>query len=229
MDPTVAIEPLQMPDKAAARYMSQFHIAALAVFCPLHGMPCQPVATDDLAEALAAVRKAWPKDIDPPTLARAWWVSGLRPAQQIVSLALACDLRGYSLDHGRLSAPVTKLAEAITAAARRLKIGLTDYQVGLTRVQGATTRLAQALDDAAADGALKFFNAEYRRRRQEAQQAGNYFMSYGVARARLQDALGKAVAGGGADAHVIAMVFGDGSGVPSCSLGSTSAREKGRP
>lgn len=211
MDPTVAIEPLQMPDKAAARYMSQFHIAALAIFCPLRGLPCQPVATDNLAEAQAAVRKAWPKDVDPPTLARAWWVSGQRPAQQIVSLTLACDLRGYSLDHGRLSVPVTKLAEAITAAARRLKIGLTDYQVGLTRVQGATTRLAEALSDAMADGGLKFFNAEYRRRRQEAQQAGTYFMSYNVARARLQDALAKAAASGGVDAQVIAKVFGDGS------------------
>lgn len=196
-DLATIIEPLTLPDRVAARYFAQFHIAALAIFCPLLGMPCQPVATNDLAEALAAARKAWPRDLAGPILAQAWWVSGLRSGQQVLSLVLACDLRGHPLDHGRLGVPVAKLSEVITAAAARLQIGLTDYQVGLDRAGQATGALASHLAEAQASGALKIFNQEYARRRRAAQARGLPFPAYSEARRRLIGALGQAAHQGG--------------------------------
>ena len=207
MDPTVAIEPLQMPDKAAARYMSQFHIAALAVFCPLRGVPCQPVAADNLADAVTRARKLWPRELDAPILARAWWLSGIRPAQQVLNLALACDLRDAALTRGRLAVPLDAVAAALTAAAARLQMQLTDYAVGLSRVRAATGQLTDRLAEAQASGALKGFNQEYARRRRAAQAAGLKFMAYRQARSRLQAVLGHAAHRGVITADVLAEVL----------------------
>jgi hypothetical protein len=207
-------KPLELPSKVAAEYLRRFDIAALAILAPSSGLQCAPVATIDLGTVLSDVRKTWAKDIEPPTLAAAWWVSGIRPAQGILNLVLACDLRGYPLERGRLGVSVAKISEAIIASAARLRIGLTDYATGLARVQGSTQRLEDLVDEAELGGLLKPFNAEYRRRRQAAKAAGRPFMNYGTARSRLQAALAGAAASGGIDTRVIATVFRDG---PLCS------------
>ena len=67
------IEPLALPNKLAAEYLAKWDIAAIAILAPPPGLPCQPSATIDIAEALAGVRKSWPADLEQPALVRAWW------------------------------------------------------------------------------------------------------------------------------------------------------------
>jgi len=57
-----------------------------------------------------------------------------------------------------------------------------------------------ALAEAQRSGAMRFFNAEYRRRREAASAIGRGFMTYGRARAWLRQAVaGVIAAGGGCD------------------------------
>ena len=189
------IEPLALPNKLAAEYLAKWDIAAIAILAPPPGLPCQPSATIDIAEALAGVRKSWPADLEQPALVRAWWTSGIRPAQSVLSLVLACDLRGYPLDHGRLGVPISKLSEAITSAAARLRIGLTDYEVGLARTGAATERIEHLVDEAQVAGILKPFNQEYRRRRQATRIQGLPYINYSTARSRLEAVLARAASG----------------------------------
>jgi len=55
---------------------------------------------------------------------------------------------------------------------------------------------------------MKFFNAEYRRRREAASAIGRGFMTYGRAVARLRRAIAGAIAGGGAiSVSLVVQVF----------------------
>jgi hypothetical protein len=65
------------------------------------------------------------------------------------------------------------------------------------------------LQQAQRRGDLKFFNAEYKRRRDAAVAVGQTFMSYGEARARLQKAIaeGAAKRGNGVAPELVASVF----------------------
>jgi hypothetical protein len=145
-----AFTPLDPPGRDAVDYLRKFDIAALAIFCPADAAPCQPAATADVTEALKRTQKVWPKELEPPLLAHAWWVSGIRPAQQVLNLSLGCDLRDVPFTRNRLAAPLEIVAAALTAAAGRLKITLTDYRVGLERVGSATATLGDQLDTAQA-------------------------------------------------------------------------------
>lgn len=204
-----AFTPLDPPGRDAVDYLRKFDIAALVVFCPAPAAPCQPVATIDVSEALKRTQKTWPTELEPPLLAQAWWVSGIRPAQQVLNLGVACDLRSVSFAHNRLAAPLEIVEAALVAAAARLKITLTDYQTGLDRVGSATATLGGQLDSAQADGVLKPFNIEFQRRRQLAHQNGRRFMSYRQARLRLVALLGHAAARGEIGPKLLRQVFED--------------------
>ena len=86
--------PLDPPGRDAADYFRKLDAAALVIFCPAAAAPCQPAATVDVAGALKQTQKIWPPELEPPLLAQAWWVGGIRQAQNILNLSLGCDLRG---------------------------------------------------------------------------------------------------------------------------------------
>jgi hypothetical protein len=118
---------------------------------------------------------------NPAGAAAAWWVE----AEEV----------------GAVIRQARKDGSDIQAVARRLGVALTEHAIVLTRASAAIERIEAALREAQRRGDLKFFNAEYKRRRTEAQAAGKGFMSYGQARARL----GKAIAGAAAATDVAAM------------------------
>jgi hypothetical protein len=65
----------------------------------------------------------------------------------------------------------------------------------------------ERLAKAKADGLLRFFNSEYRRRRLAAREHGRSFMNYWTARDRLRRALAE-VAAGESPPAIVARVFG---------------------
>jgi hypothetical protein len=85
----------------------------------------------------------------------------------------------------------------IPEAARRLQIAVTPHVVVAKRTADRTAKIDKALKQALDEGTLKIFNAEYRRRRLAAQQAGRRFMSYSEAHTRLHKCVADMVAGGG--------------------------------
>jgi hypothetical protein len=70
----------------------------------------------------------------------------------------------------------------IKAAANRVGATLSEHAVVLARAQAALSQLDTKLELARQKGALKFFNAEYRRRREEAKARGAGFMNYELQR-----------------------------------------------
>jgi hypothetical protein len=186
-------------------------LRAIFVMCPPSGSPCQPGAAVDLAEALTRARQTWPRDLDAPVLVYARLVDGIRPAQQVVNLAIACDLRDAKLDRsGRVSAQLDVVTAAITAAASRLSVGLTDFETAISRVRTASTKMTTRLDDVQADGDLRAFNKEFSRRRREAAACGRPFMNYTTARQRLTEVLAEMTSRGVADSDLLfKRVFGN--------------------
>src|SRR5262245_35731160 len=118
-----------------------------------------------LATDLAAARKAWPKNLDPPVLVAAWWCFDLRTAQQVVTLASASDLRQAKRAGSRFTVTPSEATVAITAAAGRLHFRLTDHTAVLARAKAAGVELDSKLIAAQDAGQLREFNREYRRRR----------------------------------------------------------------
>lgn len=96
----------------------------------------------------------------------------------------------------------------IVHAAAQLGIRLTDHAVAMARARAAVLRINAVLAAAHASGDLKFFNAEFRRRRTAARAAGMSFMSYATAMQRLRKEL-DCVAAGKISAVMLARVFGD--------------------
>jgi hypothetical protein len=97
----------------------------------------------------------------------------------------------------------------IVATARKLGVTLTEHSTVLARAAAAASRIESAIAQAMDRGDLKFFNAEYKRRRTEAERRGQGFMSYAQARERLVRAIASAAAEGGTvKAKLIAGVFG---------------------
>ena len=97
----------------------------------------------------------------------------------------------------------------IPAAARHLGVALTEHAIVLARAAAAATRIKRTLSEAQGRGDLKFFNAEYKRRRTAAAAAGQSFMSYGQARTRLHKTIATVAASGGTLTRtLIESVFG---------------------
>jgi hypothetical protein len=63
---------------------------------------------------------------------------------------------------------------------------LTPHRTVLARTESAARRLAMRVNDAAVQGQLKLFNAEFRRRRLLATARGEGFMNYATARRRFR-------------------------------------------
>jgi hypothetical protein len=135
------------------------------------------------------------KDLNPPVLAAAWWCFDLRTAQQIVTLALASDLRQAKREGPRFAITVSQATVAITAAAGRLHFRLTEHSAVLARAKAAGVDLESKLTAAQDAGQLREFNQEYQRRRLAANTVGRRFISYQEARARLRALLAAAAAG----------------------------------
>jgi hypothetical protein len=200
------ITPLELPDSNVRLYLSRFAVGAVYVICGSTGFPCLIGAGFDLADELAAARKSWPKNLDPPVLAACWWVFDKRTAQQIANLAVASDLRQVRKEGPRLAVGLAEASAAIVAAAGRLRFRLTDQAAVLERIRTAGIALEDKLAAAQNAGLLREFNREYQRRRMAAKLAGKRFIDYQVSRARLRAVLA-AVADGRFSGDIIRRVF----------------------
>ena len=194
-DPADTLAPLELPDAGVQRYLRRFNIGAVYIIAGSAGFPCIIGSGTDLATELAAARKTWPEGLDPPVLAAAWWCFDLRTAQQVVTLALASDLRQAKHSGPRFAVTVRVATVAITAAAGRLHFRLTDHATVLARAKAAGVELESKLTAAQDAGQLREFNQEYQRRRLAAKTVGRRFISYQEARARLRALLAAAAAG----------------------------------
>jgi hypothetical protein len=126
---------------------------------------------------------------DPAGAVAAWWVETDR-AEGVVKQA-------------------RKNGGDIPAAARHLGVALTEHAIALARAAAAASRIERTLLEAQGRGDLKFFNAEYKRRRTAAAAAGQSFMSYGQARTRLHKTIATVAARGGTLTRaLIESVFG---------------------
>jgi hypothetical protein len=200
------ITPLDLPDSNARLYLSRFGVGAVYIVCGPTGFPCLIGSGFDLAGELAAARKSWPKDLDPPVMAACWWVFDRRTAQQIANLAVASDLRQARKEGSRLSVSLAQASAAIVAAAGRLCFRLTDHAVVMHRIRTTGIALEGKLAAAQEAGQLKEFNREYQKRRKAAQLAGKRFIHYRAARALLRAVLA-AAADGRFNGDVIRRVF----------------------
>ena len=81
-----------------------------------------------------------------------------------------------------------------------------DHHVMVARARSALARLDARLAQAKDNGAMKFLNAEYRRRRLAAREVGETFMPYRAAELRLRKALVGVAAGD--RPGLVARVFG---------------------
>lgn len=193
--PEGQIAPLPLPAPVVRQYLDRFGIAAVHIICAPTGYPCMIGSGRDLADALAVARRTWPRKSEPPILVAAWWAFDARPAQQVVNLAVASDLRLARRDGQRFAITVNEATEAIQAAAGRLRFRLTDHGAVMARAKAAGIALEDKLSAAQDAGQLKGFNQEYSRRRRAGQAQGEKFMAYSLARARLRAVLAAAASG----------------------------------
>jgi hypothetical protein len=200
------MDALPLPSAAVLSYVAKFGAGAIYTFAPPRGCPVLIGAGQDIAGALMASRKSWSADVE---LAWCRWARDTRACQQLVTLAIGCELRLAARDGQRLTIPVEEAATAVLAAAQRLAIGLTDHAVLLARAQAALAHLDTGIRAANVAGQLKFFNQEYARRRRAAATLGRKFMSYAHACTRLQEVLAGAAAGEQLEGRqIIEQVFG---------------------
>ena len=126
---------------------------------------------------------------DPGGAAHAWW--------------LQADQAGGVVKQAR------KNGGDILAAARHLGVALTEHAIVMARAAAAASRIKRTLSEAQGRGDLKFFNAEYKRRRTAAAAAGQSFMSYGQGGTRLHKTIATVAASGGTVTRtLIESVFG---------------------
>jgi hypothetical protein len=130
------------------------------------------------------------------------------------SIRITCDPQGaveaYWLPAAYAGAllKIARVMGDITGAAQQMRLKLTDHHTMVVRARAAIERLGTRLTAAKADGAMKFLNREYRRRRIEANERGESFMPYRAAEQRLRKALAD-VAAGKAAPGIVASVFED--------------------
>lgn len=111
-------------------------------------------------------------------------------------------------DASRLVRHARKDSGDIPAAARELGVPVTAHHVAMQRAGAAVARIDAALAEAKRCGTMRFFNAEYRRRRQAAAAIGRGFMTYGRAMVRLRRAIAGVIAAGGAiSTSLVVQVF----------------------
>src|SRR5262249_46529511 len=74
---------------------------------------------------------------------------------------------------------------SIEQAAAEMHVPCSPHHVVIQRATRSVERIDNAVDDARLRGDMRFFTREYRRRRLAAKAAGNGFMSFAQAEARL--------------------------------------------
>jgi len=103
------------------------------------------------------------------------------------------------------SPDVATAMEALAQAAAQCCVKLTPNAVAIERARSAAARIENHLDAMMANGGLRMFNAEYRRRREA---AGGKFMSYKAAQTRLRRAIvPRLIAGGSVGHSLFAEIF----------------------
>ncbi len=91
----------------------------------------------------------------------------------------------------RLAQAAREMGGDVVAAAARDRIGVTEHTRVLERVTASLQRIDDALEKAKQDGTMKFFNAEYRRRRDLAVAQRRPFVGYKAAKTRLEKAIAR--------------------------------------
>ena len=127
--------------------------------------------------------------LDPGVADAAWW-TGWRDAHRVARRAAHMKTTD------------------ILAAAADLDIAVTPHARAMARAQAAVGRIDARLAEAQANGDLRFFNSEFKRRRLEAAAAGQHFVSYSDATRRLLRELA-GIAAGKINALMVARVLGD--------------------
>ena len=207
LTPQSEIAPLELPDSYARMYLGRFGIGCCYVICGPHGHPCLiGTAGADLDVALKTARRTWPRD-HVPVLAFVVWVFDKRAAQQIVTLAVANDLREAERDGPCLNVTLAEASGGIAAAAERLDFHLTDHASTLARAKGCNAAIEERLAAIQDHGQLKEFHAEYQKRRRAAEAAGLRFPSYNTVRTRLRALLARAADDSRYTADILRQVF----------------------
>jgi hypothetical protein len=199
--------PLALPAHDVADYLKRYGIAAIMVLAPASECPCQFAIGIDVAKAVAEARRAWPKGRDQLRLAGARWAGSIASAAKVLDMILECDLRRARKVGNAFHIPVTEALAAVDSAARRLDIRLTAYGAAIERARQAVGQLDQAIETVQDAGDLKAFNQEYAWRRRLAAAAGESFLTYGQARARLRAILAASASTRSIASDAIARVF----------------------
>jgi hypothetical protein len=147
--------------------------------------------TRDLERTRLAIRRSWHWAVD---ITLVCWMKDRESAKRIAR-AVNADLEHHILP-GRLAVTAERAGRAIRAEAEVQGIMLTDHDAAMARVHASVDRVAAMLDEAQANGGLKWFNRGYREWR-EAARAKGLGMSYAEAKARLRRALVVRAAKGG--------------------------------
>lgn len=114
-----------------------------------------------------------------PAATTVWWVPKAR------AIAVTRKARAIAGD----APSAAEMNAALHEAAAKQKVVLTANEAALTRAARAAQRLDLEIARMRKTGQLRAFTAEYKKRRQAAVDAGNKFMTYPVAEARLKKAL----------------------------------------
>lgn len=175
------------PTPAVASYIAAAGVAAVSVVRKPDGRMGHSVATD-----LGTQNR---EDLS-------YWVANRNVAARVARLAR------------RLAGPNPTEQAAVSAifdAAKREGVRLVPHAVVMLRAARAAELLDGRLSTAAAEGRLKYFHAEYRRRRTAALARGESFISFSAAHRRLRRIIVERAISGDAASNIFEEVF-DGNG-----------------
>jgi hypothetical protein len=159
---TVARPTTRSPDtKAAINYLTASGATAITI-TEVDGVCAFHVSTKTLARSVAI---SWIMEVD---------------AKPVVALARKRAGNGAGGDIA---------VAALHRAASDRRATLTPHDVAISRATNAAAKLNQYLDSLQGSGALREFTRMYKRRRIEAKERGEGFMSYRAAELRLRRAL----------------------------------------
>ena len=167
---------LRLPRAAEREYLATYGIVAVYV-AALPSGPSLAGVTRDLLHTELALRRRW----FGMQLTCAYWVKDKAEARLILREVRASLAHG----DGLLAANARTTQRRIENAAAHIGIPITEHDTVLLRARSAVAYIEQKIEEAQANGELRWFNREYRAWRIEAKQHGRS-MSYAQARARLR-------------------------------------------
>jgi hypothetical protein len=189
--------PVELPTRAECIYLEEFRLGAIVVLAGRANAPVAIIATGNLADALSAARRSWPRD-DLPSIAAVSWAPSVRLAQQVAALAVANDLRTAGQAEGRFCVDAPTAFAAIQDAAAWLSVKLVDHKTVLARARTGASAIGLQVGAAQDKGALRDFNLRYKQARLLAEKENRPFLTYSMARQRLEAALAVCAATGAA-------------------------------